>query len=291
MINQIGTVFDIKEFSIYDGPGVRVTVFLKGCPLRCKWCHNPEGLTAKPQVMLSANSCTDCGMCKVDDCDVSGGRAHIIGANEACSGCGKCVALCPAGLRKLAGTRYTVAELRDKLMKYSVFISDGGGVTFSGGEPTMQHEFLCSVLDELPFHKAIQTCGYCDEAVFEKVLERLDFLFFDIKHTDSSAHKLYTGVDNAKILRNLEILKASEKPFVARIPLISGVNDGAENLENTARLLKGARFLQRVELLPYNAAAGAKYEMTGRAFSEPFAAPDKIDVSPFTQLGIEAKVM
>lgn len=287
-----GTVFDIKEFSVYDGPGVRVTVFLKGCPLRCRWCHNPEGLSVRPQIMLSKNACISCGACVVEDCPLTGSLEAFESGAKNCTGCGRCAEKCPAALRKISGREYTSEELIEKLKKYAPFISEGGGVTFSGGEPTMQAEFLCEVLDGLPFHKAMQTCGYCEPETFKKIIERLDFLFFDIKHADSEKHKLYTGVGNEKILENLRYLKTTCLPFVARIPLVAGVNDGRDNLEATASLLADAKNLLRVELLPYNAAAGAKYEMVGKKY--PFAdfkAPETIDVTPFTERGIECKIM
>ncbi len=195
------------------------------------------------------------------------------------------------GFRKISGKEYTSEELKARLMKYKDFISDGGGVTFSGGEPTMQHGFLSEMLDILPFHRAIQTCGYCDTDIFKSILGKLDFLFFDIKHTDPEKHRLYTGVDNRKILENLEAVKRSGIPFIARIPMISGVNDGGENLTATAELLKDAKNLQRVELLPYNGAAGAKYQMVGKAFEHGFTSPKVFNTEIFEKLGIKAKVL
>lgn len=287
-----GTVFDIKEFSVYDGPGVRVTVFLKGCPLRCEWCHNPEGLSPRPEIMLSKNACVSCGKCLVEGCPLTGSAAALENGRGECVGCEKCTERCPMGLRKLSGKVYSSEELIERLKRYAPFISDGGGVTFSGGEPSMQADFLCEVLDGIPFHKAMQTCGFCKPEVFKRILERLDFLFFDIKHTDSEKHKKYTGVGNGIILENLRQVIDLGIPFIARVPLVSGVNDGKENLEKTAEILKDAKNLLRVELLPYNAAAGAKYEMVGRKYAHnDFKAPEGIDVSPFTLRGIECKIM
>ena len=285
-----GTVFDIKEFSVYDGPGIRVTVFLKGCPLRCRWCHNPEGLSPRPQIMMSVASCADCGRCAVEGCTLSGGKTAI-SSDGICSACGKCIDKCPQNLRKIAGTVYTPKELAEKIMKYSAFFGSEGGVTFSGGEPTLQAEFLCEVMDLLPIHKAIQTCGFCETERFKSVANRSELIFFDIKHTSPEKHKLYTGVDNGGILRNLEYLKCSEKPFIVRIPLIKGVNDDADNLSSVAKLLNGSKNLLRVELLPYNTLAGAKYEMTGKMYKETFEAPKKVDISSFSKYGIECNIL
>ena len=282
---MIGTVFDIKEFSVYDGPGVRATVFLKGCPLRCQWCHNPEGLGKSPQIMISSG-CKKCGKCQVSSC-------ALIAKGE-CSGCSECVTLCPYGLRRISGTQYSPEALAKRLLTYAPFFGSDGGVTFSGGEPTYQPEFLCQTLDLLGnagIHRAVQSCGYCSEPIWERVLSRVEFVLFDIKHTDSELHKKYTGADNKPILTNLERLKRSGIPFIARVPLIDGVNNSALNLRRTAELLTDAANLVRVELLPYNGAAGAKYKMVGMPFERQFRAPDSIDLSPFTRLGIECKVL
>ena len=288
-----GTVFDIKEFSVYDGPGVRVTVFLKGCPLRCAWCHNPEGLSPHPQAMVSVSSCVSCGQCLTEGCPLTGSADAFVSNEAACSGCGRCIEKCPFAFRKISGKTFTPEELAAAVMKNEVFLTDGGGVTFSGGEPTMQAEFLLETLALIPLHKAIQTCGQCDTQKFKRVLDAVDFVFFDIKHTDSETHKKYTGAGNETILKNLAALKNSGKPFVIRIPLICGVNDTTENLSATASLLLDAKNLLRVELLPYNGAAGAKYSMTGKAFPHSFKAPDieSIDLAPFKKAGIECKIM
>ena len=290
---MLGTVFDIKEFSVYDGPGVRITVFLKGCPLRCQWCHNPEGFSPYPEIMVTTASCLSCGLCKTDGCSLTGGVNELMSGQSKCVGCGRCTEKCPNAFRKVSGKQYTPKELADVIMKNADFLQDGGGVTFSGGEPTMQADFLLEVMALLPLHKSIQTCGQCNPKTFKRILDAVDFLFFDIKHTDPEKHKEYTGVSNETILRNLESVKASGTHFIARIPLVRGVNDDRDNLKRTAELLKGAKGLIRVELLPYNAAAGAKYSMTGKRFTHSFEAPDSknFDITPFKEVGIECKIM
>ena len=253
-----GTIFDIKEFAVYDGPGIRTTVFLKGCPLRCCWCHNPEGLSLKPQLMVSVAACTKCGKCR-----------EVCEHPEGCTACGKCITRCPGGLRRMAGYDITPESLAEKLKKSAVF--EDGGVTFSGGEPMMQWDFVEETCRLMPgIHKAIETSGYCRDDKFARMMETMDFIMMDIKHTDSAEHKRWTGVDNAPILRHLEMLKAGNKPFVIRIPLIPGVNDSRENIEATAGLLSGVKNLVRVELLPYHQTAGAKYSMAGMEYAPGF---------------------
>lgn len=214
-----GIVFSVEEFAINDGPGIRTTVFLKGCPLRCAWCHNPEGWDPKPQ------------------------NFHGVDGDRIC------------------GKEVEADDLAAELLRNKDFFSmNQGGVTFTGGEPTMQARFLCDVLDAIAgVHRAVETCGWCSEKTFRRVLDRVELVLFDIKHTDSQAHRYWTGVDNAPILVNLKSLKRSGKPFVVRIPLIPGVNDSLANMEATAALLQDAPALQRVELLRYHKTAGAKY--------------------------------
>ena len=243
-----GIVFSIEEFAVNDGPGIRTTVFLKGCPLRCAWCHNPEGWKHEPETVVKK------------------------GRPETC------------------GYRISAKDLAERLSRDAdLFRDSGGGITFTGGEPLLQAEFLSEVMDLLPdIDKAVETSGYAPEADFRKVMERADILLYDLKLVDPLLHKQYTGADNGPILRNLAVLKASGKPFVARIPLIPGVNDTRENMEATAALLTDAPGLQRVELLRYNKIAGAKYPMLGLPYAPPFDGtlePAIHDV--FTEKGIK----
>lgn len=277
-----GVVFDIKELSVYDGPGVRTTVFFKGCPLRCRWCHNPEGLSYRPQIMVSA-SCLHCGECAVEGCD-------FVTSGE-CSGCGKCVTRCPHGFRHVAGTIFTSDALTERLARFRDWYEKDGGVTFSGGEPTAQYEFLLELLTKLRkigINTAVQTCGFCEGERFDNIISATDFIFFDIKHPDPAEHLKWTGRSNAVILRNLDALKRSRTPFIARIPVIRGVNDSPSVMKAAASLLYGAEKLIQVELLSYNTAAGAKYSMVGLKYSPEFSQlPPEIDPSPFKAAGIK----
>lgn len=264
---MIGTVFDIKEMTVHDGPGSRVTVFLKGCPLRCIWCHNPEGLSAKPELMIKHTGCLKCGLCKK-------------GCNHPeCEPFGRCLHTCPKGLVSLSGIEYTPEELAEKLMGYESFLnSAGGGVTFSGGEPLLQGDFVYETAKLLPnIHKALQTSGYSDSATFKKVLSVMDYCLFDIKLADSEEHKKYTGVTNEKILENYKILRESGVPHVVRIPLIPGITDTAKNLKAISEIVRE----DRVEVMRYNHLAGAKYSMVGREFTLPDLKSNDVDLSVF----------
>ena len=278
-----GVVFDLKEFAVYDGPGLRQTVFLKGCPLRCSWCHNPEGLSPKPQLMVSVASCRHCGRCEA------------VCTHETCVACGRCVLECPLNLRRIAGTRMTSEALVAKIRRSSDYYARyGGGVTFSGGEPLMQHAFLLEVLRQIPdLHRAIETSGYADPDTFAEVVENLDFVMMDIKLFDGQAHRKYTGVDNRRILENAKQLCRGSVPFVIRIPVIPGVNDSEENFRATAQWIAGAPALQRVELLPYHKTAGAKYAMVGRTYAPPFDPERQVRISReiFEEYGIRSEVL
>lgn len=274
-----GTVFDIKQLAVFDGPGVRTTVFLKGCPLRCMWCHNPEGLSPAPQLMVSKNSCTHCGKCSA-----------VCPSPEQCILCGQCIKVCPNNLRKICGENYTPEKLAALLLKDREYLEMlGGGVTFSGGEPSLQAQFVVETVRLLEgMHCAVETCGFCSPAVFEEMIGAMDYIMMDLKLIDSEQHKKYTGVGNAPILRNLEQLKASGKPFRIRIPVIPGVNDSEENFAATAELLKGCRTLEKVELLPYHKTAGAKYSMVNMEYAPAFdigAAPS-LNTELFESYGI-----
>lgn len=278
MLNK-GIVFDIKQLAVFDGPGARTTVFLKGCPMHCMWCHNPEGLSVAQQLMVSKNSCTHCGKCE-----------KVCPSPDHCILCGACVKVCPNNLRKICGTPYTPEELAKILLKDKEYLSMmGGGVTFSGGEPTLQADFVLATAALLEgMHCAIETCAFCAPEVFLKIINAMDYIMMDLKLIDPDKHKQFTGVDNAPILRNLEQLKVSGKPFRIRIPVIPGVNDSEENFTATARLLQGCETLEKVELLPYHKTAGAKYSMVDLEYAPTFDinAKPNLNTELFESFGI-----
>lgn len=262
-----GTVFDIKEFSIHDGPGARFTVFLKGCPLRCKWCHNPEGLIREKQLVYKEKSCMHCGLCK-KPC-----------SHEECKGFGKCLHVCPNDCLSVAGVDYTSDELAKIILENADFFEmNGGGVTISGGEPMMQSEFVCEVFDRLPgIHKAIQTSGYTNRETYLKVIEKVDFVMQDIKLANPFLHRKYTGVSNEQILENINMLKNSGKNFVFRVPLIPGITDTKENLTAISEITGG----HKTELLRYNNLAGSKYRQVGMEYTLPDITPREDDFTKY----------
>lgn len=248
-----GVIFDIKEFSIHDGPGSRVTVFLKGCPLRCKWCHNPEGLLPSPQLMHKKTLCCDCGRCRIP-CN-----------HEECKAFDRCIHACANGCLSVSGTSVSGDELAKRILKYKDFFKSlSGGVTFSGGEPMMQADFVCETVDKLGgIHKALQTSGYTDKDTYKRVIDRFDYIMQDVKIADAKKHREFTGVDNARILENIEYLKSSGKEFILRVPLIPNITDTDENLAAISRIAGDSP----VELLKYNVLAGAKYDMLGMEYT------------------------
>jgi pyruvate formate lyase activating enzyme len=247
-----GIVFDIKEFTIHDGPGIRTTVFMKGCPLSCTWCHNPEGQSMRPQLIRGL-----------------------------------------AGER-LAGRKYMAAELASLLNEQAdILRANEGGVTFSGGEPLLQADFVAEVMDLLAgVHLLLDTSGYGATQDFRNLVDRSDLIYFDLKLIDPAAHRRYTGHDNEPILNNLRVLSASGKSFVIRVPLVPGVTDTDENLASIAGLARGLPGLLQVDLLPYNQAAGSKYEYAGMEFKPGYdeTRPLNINRMPFEQCGVKVCV-
>lgn len=262
---QSALTFDIKRYAINDGPGIRVTIFLKGCPLNCHWCHNPESISPKVQKLFSASKCIGCGecvkVCPSEACKLT--KEGVITVSELCNLCGKCAEVCPTLATEMSGKSQTSAELLEIIEKERPFFDQsGGGVTFSGGEPLLYPEFLCEILDacgERDIHRCIDTAGLAKTATLLEVAKRTDLFLFDLKLMDSARHKQLTGVGNELILQNLQALAETGVPIQLRLPLIKGVNADTENIIATASFvaaLPGAKI--SLSLLPYHNIAGGK---------------------------------
>ena len=277
----VGCVFNIERFAIRDGPGIRTTVFLKGCPLRCLWCANPESMSAAPQLFYLENLCTRCYRC-VEACPNKATTKAPDGAikidRSLCKTCGKCVEACPNKAREISGKSMTVEGVLEEVRKDALFYQNsGGGVTFSGGEPTHQPEFLWHLLkgsQESGIHTALDTSGFVKPEILKRVLEHTNLVLYDIKHMDSAKHKELTGVDNRLILENARMIATMGKPMIIRVPLIPGRNDSKENIKALAEFMLSLG-LKRVDLLPYHSLGKIKYQRLGMEYKlsdlKPFA--------------------
>jgi pyruvate formate lyase activating enzyme len=262
-----GTICDIKCFSVHDGPGIRTTLFLKGCPLHCRWCHNPETLNPAPELGLFLDKCTGCGSCaSVCHCHEIVNGQHLFHRND-CQACGKCIDACLFDALKLYGTRITVAEAMEIIMEdHDFYISSQGGVTISGGEPLLQPDFCTSLFQELKgheIHTAIETCGHVPWHAFERILPWTDLFLYDFKHPDPVCHRQWTGQDNALIKNNLHKLSKTGKPIEIHLPLIPGCNTDCETLKAAGLFLGPLDHLIAVRLLPYHSMAHLKYVAVG----------------------------
>ena len=242
-----GTVFDIQRFCVHDGPGIRTTVFLKGCPLRCRWCHNPEGLRPEPQVQFFARECIGCNSC---------GGEHTLNN----------VSKCPSGALKRTGEEYTPERLMEEVLKDRDFYGTEGGVTFSGGECLMQPKFVLEMLRrcrEEQISTAIDTCGFLPWPSLERTLGLCDTYLYDIKCADSELHQRFTGQRNDIILENFRKLSASWASIWVRIPVIPGFNDNDSEMQAISKIVNGMPGVRKVTLMPYHTLGKSKYETLG----------------------------
>jgi pyruvate formate lyase activating enzyme len=297
-----GLVFDIKRYAIHDGPGIRIVIFLKGCNLNCAWCHNPEGIALAQERMYTPARCIACGTC-VEACPnhaLTLTSDGIVTDTELCRMCGKCAEVCPTKAIEMSGNPMTVEEIMTEIEKERVFFEQsGGGVTFSGGEPLLHHEFLIQLLDESRargIHTAVDTAGFVNTTILLEVAKRTDLFLYDLKMMDSDRHRKWTGVPNEKILENIRVLAETGAQLIVRIPLVGGVNDDEENITATARFvasLAGQR--PTVNLLPYHKIAMTKYAKLGRdeefqLLEEPGQEAIKRAIEIFAENGVEVRV-
>jgi pyruvate formate lyase activating enzyme len=272
----VGTVFNIQRYSIHDGPGVRTTVFLKGCPLSCLWCHNPEGMSLRPEVIFRQNRCTLCGDCLgICPRNALSSRGSLISIDdELCDRCGHCEEACPAGALEVAGKEMTVEQVIAEVERDTIFYDQsGGGVTFSGGEPLSQPDFLRQLLEacrEREISTALDTTGYASAEVIRSVAGLVELFLFDVKLADAQRHRMLTGVENGPILKNLRALALSGHNITVRTPIIPGVNDDDENVLAIGEIAGSLCSGQRINILPYHNIAEEKY----RRLRRPYRLPD-----------------
>lgn len=295
-------IFDIKRYAINDGPGIRVVIFFKGCNLHCAWCHNPESISDKAEKMYAPAKCIKCGSC-VEVCPenaITLTADGIITDAALCKMCGKCTEICPTKAIEISGKVMSVSEILDTIEKERVFFDQsGGGVTFSGGEPLMHSKMLIELLNECKkrkIHTAVDTAGHVKTETIVKVAERTDLFLYDLKMMESDLHHKWTNAGNEKILYNLKVLAKSGAHIIIRIPLIGGVNDTDENIEQTAKFISElAGDKKEVHLLPYHNIAQHKYLKLGKSndfakLTEPVQETLKRAIEKFEHYGIKASI-
>ncbi len=299
---KTGLIFDIKHYCINDGPGIRVTVFFKGCPLRCAWCHNPESISGTIEKMYSKDKCIACSacveVCPEQACTLTSGG--VITDRKRCTGCGKCADICPTKATEMSGRIVTLDEVVAIVEKERIFFDQsGGGVTFSGGEPLYQPDFLRALLEEFgrrAIHRTVDTSGFVKEETLLEVAQHTDHFLYDLKIMDADRHRRWTGVDNHLIHSNLKALARTGASINIRIPVVKSVNDDDENISRTAAFvaqLPGEK--KEVNILPYHNIMAGKHGKLGSIFAagtmaEPSQSELRGMVRKFTDHGLHAVV-
>jgi pyruvate formate lyase activating enzyme len=267
-----GKIINIQRYSVHDGPGIRSTVFMKGCPLSCRWCSNPESQATQDEVIHRNSLCERCGRCKeaceTDSIFLMDDGIHI--NRESCTNCDKCVEACCTGTLNMVGSMMSVEEIVEVLKKDSLFYRNSeGGITVGGGEPLMQAEFVSELLEACQrqgWHTVLDTCGYAGPDKLKMVLEYVDLVYYDLKHMDPEKHKEVTGVSNDLILKNVKLISDLEIPFVIRVPVIPGINDDEDNIRKTAEFVSTLKGVQQVNLLPYHLGGLGKHNNLDRDY-------------------------
>ena len=285
-----GLVFDIKKYAIHDGPGIRTTVFFKGCPLQCLWCHNPESWKAQAELGFRGDRCLRCGQC-VAACPrdaISLVENRPVTDAEKCILCGRCVDVCLAGARQIIGREMAVSEVMAEVERDVIFYDQsGGGVTFSGGEPLMQPDFLLALLNQCRtrnIHTAVDTSCYAEPEIAESVAKKADLFLCDLKHMDNEMHERFTGVGNSLILENIRRISQAGKKIVIRIPIIPGFNDETANIEATGKFAASLPEVGRIDILPFNRGGLEKSaRLTGGIKSVRIETPDENQMSEIAE--------
>jgi len=267
-----GVIFDIKNFAIHDGPGIRMTVFFKGCPLHCYWCHNPEGISSSYDISYHKFKCMGCGKC-IQICPeraiVKTERISI--RREKCTTCGECTEICPTGALQMMGRKVTVNEVMEEIRKSIIYYDiSHGGVTFSGGEPLMQPKFLKAILKrckEEGIHTALDTSGYASSTIFKSIINEVDLFLYDLKLLDDEQHLKYTGVSNDRIIKNLNTLseKEGERDVIIRFPVIPKITGTEKNIDDLVDLVSSLNWIREIDLLPFHNVE-EKYKRLGKKY-------------------------
>lgn len=267
-----GCVFNIQRFSVSDGPGIRTTVFFKGCPLSCIWCHNPESKSAVREIFFNLSKCAECGRCATV-CKSSAHKtengAHIFDRSR-CTACGECAEACPSGALEAVGTTMSAENVIDEVMKDRIFYDNSdGGITLSGGEPMLQFDFAFEILrlaKEKGLHTCMETCGFADSEKYMKIAPLVDIFLFDCKETEEERHREYTGVSNGLILSNLRMLDAAGAKTVLRCPVIPTLNDRDDHFSSIASLANSLKNIIEIDVEPYHPLGASKSTLLGRAY-------------------------